>query len=206
MPFTIGQHQAADIWSSTRPCQPAAVVAHRSSHLQTSMEVQSSKVRRRSERYRHNTQCELYWQYQCVRWCELPEFHVVVRRCRDHRHARFTGTKAAGWFADTWQQPAGYHSINLINSGHQGSYQWCCLISNHGIITANVTVCSPKPTVAYSRRQLRKVDPSTFESTIHDSELFFNPTTGTDNYTEQCLNSSTWWRQCITIYVALQSQ
>ena len=59
------------------------------------------------------------------------------------------------------------------------------LISDHRIVTANVTVRSPKPTVAYTWRQLRKVDPSTFESAIRQSELFTSPAVGTDDYAEQ---------------------
>jgi len=59
------------------------------------------------------------------------------------------------------------------------------LISDHRIVTANVTVRSPKPTVAYTWRQLRKVDPSTFESAIRQSELFTSPAVETDDYAEQ---------------------
>ena len=59
------------------------------------------------------------------------------------------------------------------------------LISDRRIVTANVTVRSPKPTVAYTWRQLRKVDLSTFESAIRQSELFTSPAIGTDDYAEQ---------------------
>ncbi len=59
------------------------------------------------------------------------------------------------------------------------------LISDHRIVTANVAVRSPKPTVAYSWRQLRNVQPSAFESEIRYSELFANPAAGTDDPTEQ---------------------
>ena len=59
------------------------------------------------------------------------------------------------------------------------------LISDHRIVTANITVRSPKPTVAYSWRQLRKVDPSTFERAIRQSELFTNPAVATDDYAQQ---------------------
>ena len=59
------------------------------------------------------------------------------------------------------------------------------LISDHRIVTANVNVRSPKPTVAYTWRQLQKVDPSTFESAIRQSELFTSPAVGTNDYPEQ---------------------
>jgi len=59
------------------------------------------------------------------------------------------------------------------------------LISDHRIVTANVTIRSPKPTIAYTWRQLWKVDPSTFESAIHQSELFTSPAVGTDDYAKQ---------------------
>jgi len=62
------------------------------------------------------------------------------------------------------------------------------LISDHRIITTNVTVRSPKPTVAYSWRQVRKVDPSMFESAIRESELFTSPGIGTDDYAEQLVH------------------
>jgi len=64
------------------------------------------------------------------------------------------------------------------------------LISDHRIVTANVTVCSRKPTVAYTWRQLRKVDPSTLESTIRESELFTSPAVGTDDYVDRRLRGA----------------
>ena len=42
-----------------------------------------------------------------------------------------------------------------------------------------------KRQVAYTWRQLRKVDPSTFESAIRQSELFTSPAVETDDYAEQ---------------------
>ena len=65
------------------------------------------------------------------------------------------------------------------------------LISDHRIVTANVNVRSPKPTVAYTWRQLQKVDPSMFESAIRQSELFTSPAVETDDYAEQLVRVST---------------
>jgi hypothetical protein len=56
---------------------------------------------------------------------------------------------------------------------------------DHCLVTANITTRSPKPTVAYSWRKLRDVDPMQFESALRQSELFTSPAVTTDEFAEQ---------------------
>ena len=66
-------------------------------------------------------------------------------------------------------------SVNVDDAG---------LMSDHGLVTANITGCS-KPTVEYSCRKLRDVDAAQFETSLCQSELFSHPTNATNEFAEQ---------------------
>jgi len=59
------------------------------------------------------------------------------------------------------------------------------LLSDHRLVSANLTIRCPKANVAYSWRKLRDVDTRQFEAALRQSELFLTPATTTDAFTDQ---------------------
>jgi len=59
------------------------------------------------------------------------------------------------------------------------------LLSDHRLVSANLTTRCPKANVAYSWRKLSDVDTRQFEAELRQSELFFTPATATDAFTDQ---------------------
>ena len=58
-------------------------------------------------------------------------------------------------------------------------------ISDHSMVTANITTHCPKPTVTCSWRKFGKVDVTQFETALRQSELFSSPASTTDGFPKQ---------------------
>jgi len=59
------------------------------------------------------------------------------------------------------------------------------LLSDHRLVTANLTIRCPKANVAYDWRKLRDITTGQFEAALRQSELFSTPATTTDAFTDQ---------------------
>ena len=64
-------------------------------------------------------------------------------------------------------------------------------LSDHCLVTANIATRCPKPTVPYSWRNLRRVNPDLFEEALRRSELFTCPADTTDEFVDQLVRVTT---------------
>jgi hypothetical protein len=58
-------------------------------------------------------------------------------------------------------------------------------LSDHRLVTANVTTRCSKPTITFSWRRLRDIDPRQFEAALRRSELFSQPAASADDFVSQ---------------------